>query len=151
MEEREIRQKVEINDRTFIIEKMDALESIAVLKEILTKTLPLDLLSTFGDSVSNIVGRIDFPKQDMSIDEFIRLQKRILKYVFESLPSGMVPVIDSNNNYAVNDFEKNLNLAVSLLFKAIRFNYESFFIETLQKMGLLEKIQETFEDTLPMK
>lgn len=151
MEEREIRQKVEINDRTFIIEKMDALESIAILKEILTKTLPLDLLSTFGDSVSNIVGRIDFPKQDMNIDEFIRLQKRILKYVFESLPSGMVPVIDSNNNYAVNDFEKNLNLAVSLLFKAIRFNYESFFIEKLQEMGLLEKIQETFESTLPTK
>lgn len=151
MAEREIRQKVEIDNRTFIIEKMDALESIAVLKEILTKTLPLDLLSTFGDSVSSLVGRIDSPKKDMSIDEFIRLQKRILKYVFESLPSGMIPIIDSNNNYAVDDFEKNLDLAVSLLFKSVRFNYESFFLEKLQKMGLLEKIQETFEATLPTK
>lgn len=148
---RETTTKVLIDERTFVIEKMDALESIAVLKELLTKALPIDLLSTFGDSVSGLIGKTDILKKDMSIDEFVFLQKRILRYVYESLPSGLVPIIDSNYNYSVNDFEQNLDLAVSLLIKAIRFNYESFFLEKLQKMGLLERINEHFGDSSKME
>lgn len=151
MAERETRTIVEVEGRTFVIDKMDALESIAVLKELLTKTLPVDLLSTFGDSISGLIGKAEASKKDMSIEEFILLQKRILRYVFEKLPSGLVPVIDVNYNYGVDDFEKNLNLAISLLLKAIRFNYESFFIEKLQQMGLLEKISESLGDTLKME
>ena len=35
---------VEYENRTFIVKKMDPLEGIAVLKELLTKAMPLDLL-----------------------------------------------------------------------------------------------------------
>lgn len=138
MSERENSKRVKINGRNFEIEKMDALESVAVLKELLTRALPIDLLSIFGDSVKNIAGSVS--KREMTIEEFVDLEKRILRYSFEVLPTGLTRVIDNGGNFGVNDLEKDIDSILKLLFEAIRLNYESFFVENLQRMGVLEKI-----------
>ena len=138
MSERVNSKRIKINGRNFEIEKMDALESVAVLKELLSRALPIDLLSIFGDSVKTIAGSVS--KRDMTIEEFVELEKRILRYSYEVLPTGLTRVIDNGGNFGVNDLEKDIDSILKLLFEAIRLNYESFFVENLQRMGVLEKI-----------
>ena len=75
-----------------------------------------------------------------TIEEFVDLEKRILRYSFEVLPTGLTRVIDNGGNFGVNDLEKDIDSILKLLFEAIRLNYESFFVENLQRMGVLEKI-----------
>lgn len=135
---REDTRRVEIKGRTFQIEKMDALESLAVLKELLTGALPIDIMGMFGNTLENITGILT--KKDMSIEEFVALEKRILRYTFEVLPTGLTRVVDGSGNFGVNDVEKDLSLVIKLLMEAVRLNYESFFTEMFP-VDMMDEIQ----------
>lgn len=153
MSERTNSKMLEYRDRKFEVRKMDALESLAVLKELLTKALPFDIMSMFGNEISQLMGSSQLgsigsmldSKKDMTIDEFILLQKRMLKYSYEILPSGPVQVMTNNGDFGVMDVDQDLNLILKLLVESVRVNYESFFIEALQSIGVVEKVT-TSED-----
>jgi hypothetical protein len=148
--ERVNEKRIEIGERIFIVEKMDAFESIAVLKELLTRTMPFDLMGLLGPLMndSSIVGTLgSITKSDMSIDEFVDLQKRILTYCSEVLPSGKVSVINkSNRTFGVENLEKDIDSVFKLLVESVRLNYESFFIDNLRKTGILEIIKDSMPE-----
>lgn len=134
---KEIKWEVEgEKERTFVIKKMPVLESISVLKTLLTRALPLDLLSVLDESGNLAKGLAAVPKHEMTDDEFTEFTKRLLKNVYEKLPVGDVAVIDEVGNYGVIDFEYNLTLALYLLTQVVLVNYKDFFIEILQKLGV---------------
>ncbi len=124
------------NTRQFVIHKMPVLESISVLKTLLTRVLPLDLLSVLDESGNLAKGLAVIPKKDMSDEEFTEFTKRLLQNVYEKLPVGETAVIDEVGNYGVMDFEYNLTLALYLLMQVVLVNYKDFFIEILQKLGV---------------
>lgn len=149
MSEKNINSKrVEINERKFEVQKMNAFESIAVLKELLTRAMPFDILSALGGEASKLfdspsvpgIGLINGNKKDMSIDEFVLLEKRILQYSFEVLPSGLTQVVNKNGDFMINDAEQDIFLVMQLLVEVVRINYESFFIEMLQKIKVIAPI-----------
>ena len=121
-----------------------------MLKEILTKALPIDLLSFLNDSGAGIDKILSMTnsvsKKEMSIDEFVVFQKRLMKNVYEKLKSGDVPVIQENGDFGVLDMEENMFLVGFLLLKVIEVNYKDFFLEILQKLGLLEDAQKMMNE-----
>ena len=82
----------------------------------------------------------------MSIDEFVVFQKRLMKNVYEKLKSGDVPVIQENGDFGVLGMEENMFLVGFLLLKVIEVNYKDFFLEILQKLGLLEDVQKMMNE-----
>ena len=146
MSERINEKRIEIKGRKFQINKMDALESLAILKELLTRAMPFDLTSIFGDEINKLIGSsssvasVMNSKKDMSIDEFILFQRRLLKYAYEILPSGPVQVMNQYGEFGIIDADKDLTMVLKLLIEIVRFNYESFFIETLSTLGILKKM-----------
>lgn len=146
--DRKIQEIYEIDGRIFIIKKFPAAESMSVLKELLSKSLPIDLFSMMNVGGKNLgqtlreYGLGNSNKNQMSIDEFTDLQMRLMKCVQERLKGGDESVIDNLGNYKVEDLEYNLELFSSLLLKVVSVNYKDFFIEKMKKLGLLEKIEE---------
>ncbi len=142
MLDRKISEAVNYEGREFIIKKMTPFKGIAVLKTLLTRALPIDLLSSFSDSeeVSRMFSGMSKDKKDMTEEEFIELELELMKTVSENLKGGPTPVIDDRGNFQVEDLENNMLLVVWLLVKVVEVNYKDFFIEMLQKAGLITKL-----------
>ena len=143
-------EQVELKGRTFVISKMPAAHALSVLKDLLTKVLPVDLLSMLFQSdeggvmndIEKVLGGLK-NKKEMSAKEFELFQKDLLKYSSELLKSGRVPVIDELGNFSVSDLEYDLFLLSALLLKILIFNYKDFFTEVLQ---FLNKMGENLEN-----
>ncbi len=120
-------------ERIFVVKKMNPLLGIAVLKEILFGALPVDLFSDVEGmgQVTSMFSNVQ--KKEMSIDEFVKLERRLLSNVSEKLKSGEVPVIDSAGNYRVSNLENNMFLNGYLMVKVVEVNYKDFFLELFQK------------------
>lgn len=74
-----------------------------------------------------------------------------MKNVYEKLKSGDVPVIQENGDFGVLDMEENMFLVGFLLLKVIEVNYKDFFLEILQKLGLLEDAQKMMNEVKEKK
>lgn len=132
---REVTKTVEIDGRTFQIRKLPAATAYALLTEILTKGLPLNLLGSALEqfipaSMLNAAG-----KHTMTIEEMEKLEIAFLGCVSEILKSGPVPVVDNRGGYQVEDLEFNMLLFGQLLTEVVKWQYGDFFIEILRKMG----------------
>lgn len=148
--ERVTEQIVKYEDRTFVIKKMSPFEGIAVLKEILTKALPFNLLSFLNDDLNIELDKVlsitnKMNKKEMSIDEFAELQKRLMKNCYEKLKSGDVAVLQSNGDFGVPGLDNNMLLVGFLLLKVVEVNYKDFFLEILQKLNVLEESQKIMD------
>lgn len=129
-------KQIKIEDRTFVLKKMPAAKAYAVLVEILTKAMPLDLLlGAMQDflpvSLTNLKG-----KQMMTMEEMEQLQVKLLSSVSEMLSSGLVPVVDSQGYFQVEDLEDDMLLFGTLLVKVMEFQYADFFTGLLSRMGI---------------
>lgn len=139
--------------RTFVVKKMNPMEGIAVLKTLLTNALPIDLLGMFLSEDSKMKQMLallpdGMSKKEMSIDDFVMFEKRLLRNTYEVLKSGEVQVVDNAGNIGVLDVEDNMFLIVFLLVKVIEVNYKDFFIETLQRLGMLEEIKSLTQEVM---
>ena len=135
---------VTINDRTFVIHMMPAQISMAILKELASRSLPVDLFSMFSVGETNIGQKLKEyglgnSSNVMSMDEFIDLEMKLLKYVDERLPGADVQIVDEFGNYQVQNLEYDLDLFSSLILKVLGVNYKDFFISKLKKLGLIAK------------
>lgn len=139
--------------RKFVIKKMVPIEGLAVLKELLTRAMPVDLLGTLsaGDANNNIgrmlglAGNVKM-RSEMSIDEFTQFLKRLLKNAYEVLPVGQVQVYNKDGTCNINNFEDDMFLNLWLIAKVIEVNYKDFFIEALQRAGLQQATEETIQN-----
>ena len=137
-------EEVEIDGRSFIIHMMPAQISMAILKELASRSLPVDLFSMFSIGEINVGQKLKEyglgnSSNVMPMDEFIELEMKLLKYVDERLPGNDVQVVDELGNYQVQNLEYNLDLFSSLILKVLGVNYKDFFINKLKKLGLMLK------------
>lgn len=140
---RENVKQIMLEDRTFVLKKMPAAKAYAVLVEILTKAMPIDLLlgamqDFLPASLSSLKG-----KQMMSMEEMEQLQLKLLSSVSEMLTSGPVQVIDSQGHFQVEDLEDDMLLFGTLLVKVVEFQYADFFTGLLSRMGITLEDKET--------
>ena len=147
MTDRKTYEVVEIDGRTFVIHLMPAAYSVAILKELLTRAMPIDLLSIFdigGINVGKTVGDLG-AKNAMSVEEFVEFQNKLLMYVQERLAGAEQDVVDREGNYLVQDLEFNIDLYTQLLLKVVSVNYKDFFIAKLKKLSQLLNLKEEQE------
>lgn len=137
---------VELQGRTFIIRRLPAAEALAVLKELMTRTVPLDIFSNIdvgGKSLADVLsGFGGSNKSIMSVDEFAALENRLMKCVSEKFPRDEINVIGEYGEYLVEDLEDNIELYFDLILKIVIFNYKDFFLKKLEALGLIERIKQ---------
>lgn len=146
--------EIELEGRQFILHKLPAAKSFALLVEILTKALPISLISSALDDlvpagVLNAAG-----KQPVTAEELEALQLKLLQGVEEVLPAGPTAIVDSQGHFKVPDLEDDMLLFGQLLVKAVGWQYKNFFTGILSKLGitledpevLLTKLGITSED-----
>ena len=148
MVERKLHEVVEINNRKFVIHLMPAAFSIAVLKELLSRALPIDILSLFDIGGINVGSKLSeyglgsASNNMMSMEEFAKFQNKLLLNVQERLPGMDQDVIDQNGNYMVEDLEFNIDLFSKLILKVVSVNYKDFFIEKLKQLKVIANTEE---------
>lgn len=136
-------KRITIGERTFVLNKMPAARAYAVLVEIVTKALPLNLLgSVLEDFIPASLLNLE-NKKPMSMEEFEQLQLKLLMCVSEELKSGPVSVVDSKGNFQVEELEEDMLLFGQLLAKAVEYQYKDFFTGVLSRMGITLEDKET--------
>ena len=116
MSKRENDSIFEFNGRKFRLKSFDPLLGNYILSVILTKSIPI-----FGNSEG----------EKISKEEYIDLQKDVLKHVSEILPAGDADVILKSGDYGINDL--TITLASTLFTKELEFNFNDFFEESQSK------------------
>jgi hypothetical protein len=128
---------VTIGERTFVIEQMDAMTGLAVLKELLTQTMSVDLLGQAGFSgLKGLIGGLVGNKEtdfDKSVENFIKIETKLLKYVGEILGgTNRVAVLRSDGVFQVP--ELSMEDILELLIHSIVLNYKDFFLRVLKSL-----------------
>ena len=132
----ERQKQIELEGRQFVLHKLPAARSYALLVEILTKALPIGLISgALEDFVPagllNAAG-----KQPVTAEEIEALQLKLLQGVEEVLPAGPTAILDSQGHFKVPDLEDDMLLFGQLLAKSVGFQYKDFFTGILSKIGV---------------
>jgi len=139
MENRVTTKKIEVKGRKFVLEKFDPFFGVY-------------LATTFIDS-GNKSGLEGIIKSLLSKpkDEFIQLQKDILRYCYEILPAGRTRIIDDAGNFAVQDMSSALVL--SLVVQSLMFSMTDFFDQEVMKnlMSQVEMDFKSLDQSLPQK
>lgn len=143
-------QSFEINERYFLITRLPVQRGFSLLKELLTNTFSKDLLDSVG--FSGVLG-IGAGPSSGDIEENMRnfefIQNELLGCVREELPGGkLVPILRVTGNprnreyqFAVDGLEDDFILVGELILRSVEVNYKDFFIELLQKVGLIKEDQ----------
>lgn len=130
---------VEINDRTFRINKFDArtgsfmVFKITKLLAPLVKNLDLTKFKDVKEASDVDLGAFDLSGiinelGNLSEDDFTYIQDRCLKVCSEVLPAGLAPVIDKNGFFGVGDLEDDTMTVLALTAHALIFNLQGFFL-----------------------
>lgn len=132
----ERQKQIELEGRQFILHKLPAAKSYALLVEMLTKALPIGLISgALEDFVP--AGLLSAAgKQQVTAEEIEALQLKLLQGVEEVLPAGLTKILDSQGHFKVPDLEDDMLLFGQLLAKAVGFQYKDFFTGILSKIGV---------------
>lgn len=132
-------KQITMEGRTFRLQKLPAAKAYAILVEILTKALPIELLSSaFQDFLPAIPRHIQ-GKPMMSMEEMEALQLIVLSAVSEKLKGGWTPVVDSQGHFQVEELEDDMLLFGTLFAKAVEFQYGDFFTGLLSRLGITLK------------
>ena len=147
---------VELQNRTFVIRYLPAAEALAILKDLITRTVPLDIFSgifvdteegqsTLSNVLSNFGGN---NKTLMTIDELVALENRMMKCVSEKFTREEIEVIGNYGEFQVEDLEDNLELYFDLIVRVVAFNYKDFFLKKAQALGLIKKREEIDQELI---
>lgn len=135
---RENSKIIKIGDRSFRINKFDAMKGSFILfkvMKILTPIFSSDAIKTFraAKSVEEVdIGNINFTEimsglTDMKEEDFVYIQTNCLKTCSEILPSGDVRVLNDNNTYGIIGIEQDIKIVMALTIHTIVFNVSGFF------------------------
>lgn len=116
---------IDINERTFKINKFDPLMGNYILLQLVQFILPFGISDKVGvpEALAESVNRVNMSKKD-----FLELQRDILSVCFEALPAGDAPVVREDGTYGIIDF--NSQIAIQLLIATVTFNFSDFFGES---------------------
>lgn len=133
----------EVDGRIFKLNAYDPMEGNYILTQVLSFVLPLglgDLLVKHMGTGSEAAPAIPMvgAKKMMPKEDFMNLQKDILKTVEEVYPTGNTsPVLRENGTYGVADV--TMGLLSKLLVRSLAFNFKDFFedIPSIDGLNLL--------------
>ena len=119
---------IDIEDRTFKIEKFDPLMGNYILLQLVKFVLPFGLSDKVGipDKLTSSVNRVSMNKKD-----FLEFQRDVLSVCSEVLPAGDAPVVREDGSYGIIDFTSAIS---SIVFSSVCFsphlgqNWSSMFI-----------------------
>ncbi|WP_061342990.1 phage tail assembly chaperone [Clostridium botulinum] len=128
---------IEINGRSFRINKLDARTGSFMLFKLM-KILPaileninLDKLNLENLSIDNLkdlnLTQMLNPIFELPEEEFRYIQDNCLKVVYEILPAGLQLVLNKNNEWGVLDIESDTGLVMNLTIQSLAFNLMGFF------------------------
>jgi hypothetical protein len=133
---REVMKTVEIDGRRFLIKKLPAATAYALLAEILTKGLPLNIIGTVLEQFIPAGMLKAAGKRTMTVEEMEKLELAFLSCVSEMLLSGPVETLDSQGNFQVENLEYDMLLFGELLAEVLKWQYADFFTGILRKLGI---------------
>lgn len=126
---------IEINERKFRLNKMNARDSSYMLFKMLKIITPIfkSLKTEDLDKLKNMeLGDLNITEIAESLftleeKEFRYIQDNLLKAVSESLPSGMQPILGDNLVFSVLNIEFDVELVLNLTIQNLIFNLSGFF------------------------
>ena len=124
---RETFRNIELNGRKWRVEKFDALTGSYLAYQLINLALPPMIGKLLANSGIPVGG--DHSGRVMSKQEFMEFQKDCLRVCFEILPARNAPVIAENDNWGVEELEKDLSTVLMLTVHVLIFNVQSFFEE----------------------
>lgn len=132
VQKRKVEDIIEFGNRKFRMRMFDPLEGNYILTQLLSFALPFapNMFSGFNEYGTEVKRNNEEAQQTpqqkpmMPKREFIELQKDILSYCFEMLPSGDVPVIRDNGTYGV---KVDQGIVMQLIMACIAYNFTNFF------------------------
>lgn len=123
---------IEVNERNFRINKMDArtgsfmlFKVIGILSPILKNKTKDQIEETSLDDIN--IGEVLAALCNISEEDFRYVQDNCLQAVEEILPAGPARVFDKYGNYGVLDIECNTGLVMTLTVHSLIFNVIGFF------------------------
>lgn len=142
---------VNIDNREFVIDHMNAQKALGVLKTILSSLFLEDVIGMMG-----VTGGTSSSKKDKDvlneIEDMEKLQITLLSTVSELLKSGPVQVVDVKGNYYIEDVQYDMLLSSKLLLEVLKANYSSFFTQALelaQSKGIIPVMTEEELSNMP--
>lgn len=127
---------IEINERKFRLNKLDARTGSFLLFRLIKIIAPLfknlDINKNEGEEASNLMDDINITELVSSIcdlpeDDFRFIQDNCLQVIEEVLPAGPSKVIDKYGNYCILDVEFDTMLLMNLTIQSLVFNLKGFF------------------------
>lgn len=135
MELRKNSKSTIIKGRTFHIKKFDPMFGFW-----LTTTVLGDLVGKKNKLDAMIQSLTKKPRE-----EFMELQKEVLKYCYEELPVGPTRVLDENGNYSV---ELTAPIIMSLFVQTILFSITDFFDQEVME-GIVKEVTSLLKNLTP--
>lgn len=130
---RDTTQYIEIKGRKFALNKFDPFFGNFIAFRLLSlqpkkgSDLPLEnLIQSFMEG---------------NYEEYEKFTKKVLRYCSEVLPSGEVPIINSENNIAITGLDAPLMM--ELFTREMIFNLEGFFGEDTEAQNQMEKREDS--------
>lgn len=114
---RETKKEIEIDNRIFVLTKYNPMIGNYILYKIVSSALPFNITEKLGFEIS--------PKNSMTKEEFLDLERDILKTCYEKLPAGEQPVLIDDNNFGISNFD--IFTCLKLVIASLVFNFENFF------------------------
>lgn len=128
---RETTSIYEDNGRKFQINSFDPLEGNYILLQLVNFSLPFGVGELLSSQVKPSSEKVEVPEINkntkmMSKEDFISLEKDILKTIYEVYDNGeKSPVLRENGTYGIMDM--SMSLAIKLVVASLAFNFKDFF------------------------
>mgnify|MGYP000069945271 CR=1 FL=1 len=148
---------IQVEERTFLIKKMNAKSSLKLAKTILAKSLPA--FSVFFEETK--AKKVETVKEN---DMFLAIQNCLdsledndldkvidtsLQHCSEILPAGATNVLNIDGTYGVANIDTDVVLTLRLVTEVLLFNYEGFFDVSLWR-SKFSPIVDTFKQNVKM-
>jgi len=148
---------IQVEERTFLIRKMNAKCSLKLAKTILAKALPA--FSIFFEEKKQ--KQIETVKEN---DMFLAIQNCLdtledkdldkvidtsLQHCSEILPAGTANVLNMDGTYGVTGVDTDVILTLRLVTEVLVFNYEGFFDASLWS-SKFSPVMDMFKQNVPM-
>ncbi|GAA0083128.1 phage tail assembly chaperone [Clostridium sporogenes] len=123
---------IEINERKFRLNKMDARTGsfmLFKLMKILTPIFKNIKVDNAEDISLDDINLTDLMSSifDLQEDEFRYIQDNCLRVVEEILPAGPAKVLDKYGNFGIMNIELDTSLLTNLTIQSLVFNVKGFF------------------------
>lgn len=127
VQKRETTSIFERDGRKFQINSYDPIEGNYILVQIISFVLPFGIGDLLEKEVgSEVKANSKTELKPMPKEDFIQLQKDILKTIYEVYDSGnKSPVVRDNGTYGISDV--SMQLFIELIIASLAFNFKDFF------------------------